>query len=378
MKNKNTYSENKLFKIPIWRQHNPKSISYKILNSFINICCKYLPIPVRKHIFSYINVITPISLRMFTLINRLYFSTYLITGKEKHTQAKMRILYCNHKKLNPYIRNILFYEEPNYEKKGKMFIWKIRKTCDKTNVDAIIIKSDMFYSGYFEKQDYMIMPEWVSMSLNLNRSLEDLKNKVFSHNVRREIKKASKNNYSYKIYQDIDKLNEFFYQMYLPYNKKRHGESALISNFQSIRFLFEINYKLMMFKQNNDDVSGWLFLLKNKRFRAKYLGILDDKTYLLKKELGAASFYFSIQWAKKQGANVIDFGATRPFLNDGSFIYKKKWGTTIQRAEKNVFFNIYAIKKFHEGKGINSFFQKNPFIKLEKNRLMIMDKRNES
>lgn len=375
MNNSKKYSFYEILKTPIWMQHRQSSISFKILHKLTDFSCKYLPRPIRKFVFTLIDLLIPLTLRILSPINQLYLSEYLVIGKEKHSKADLKILFFNNGKLDPYISKTFFFQTPQYKRIGRISLWKIKKECHKfsSEIDAILIKSDIFYSGFFEKQDFTIIPEWISMTLNLEKTIKKMYEDVFSKNARREIEKANRNNYSYKISQDKKKLKSFYYDMYLPYNKQKHRESALISNYHSIRHLFETDYKLMLFQQDNVNVSGWLFLLKNKKFRAKYLGILQEKMHLLKQGLGAASFYFSIQWAKEHNANVIDFGATRPFLNDGSFIYKKKWGTTIQRSEKLVFYQMYALKKCRESKGIITFLQMNPFVSLEKNQLYIKD-----
>lgn len=43
--------------------------------------------------------------------------------------------------------------------------------------------------------------------------------------------------------------------------------------------------------------------------------------------------YFTIEHAYELGCQVIDFGPSRPLLDDGVFRYKRKWGTRVQGAK---------------------------------------------
>ena len=95
---------------------------------------------------------------------------------------------------------------------------------------------------------------------------------------------------------------------------------------------------------------------------------MKEKFDHVKRGVIAASYYYLIQYSKKSSAKLIDLGSCRPFVNDGLFNYKRKWGTKIGKSE-NEFSEIYSFKQCSNNKGIKSFLINNPFIYLEKNRL---------
>ena len=369
----NKYTFQRILKTPVWQQNNQSTISYKIITVITEFCCKYLPKPVRKHTLSAIYVSTMLVSRISMLINQLNFSTYIVSGKEKHSGTELRIIYITSEGLDPYISNVLFCDIPQCEKIGKISIWNIKKECSKfsSTIDAIFIKSDMFYSRFFKNRGFIIFPELISMTLDLTKPFEKILDN-FSVNAKREIRKAKKYGYPYEISQDLEKLKLFYHKMYLPYAYQKHGKLAICVNFNTIRHLFETGYKLMLIKQNEEIVSGWLFSLKKKTYTARYMGITKGKTGLLRQGLGAAAFYFSILWAKENGVKIINFGACRPFLNDGVFRYKRKWGTKVEVAEKLFFYNNFALKICSDSKAIHSFLLKNPFICINDSQLQEM------
>jgi lipid II:glycine glycyltransferase (peptidoglycan interpeptide bridge formation enzyme) len=118
----------------------------------------------------------------------------------------------------------------------------------------------------------------------------------------------------------------------------------------------------MLIKLDNKYIFGSLFFIKKDMVIGTHAGIMDEQIDCLKKSMSAASYYFSIIWAKENGAKFLDFGTCRPFLNDGLFQYKKKWGATIEKANGN--FEIFAFKTYSNDKGMQSFLENNPFIRL--------------
>jgi hypothetical protein len=204
------------------------------------------------------------------------------------------------------------------------------------------------------------------MTLDISQPVEKIYSK-FSKSAKEDLRRMKKYRYPYEISSDLNKLEMFYYQMYLPYIISRHGKQANCASFYTFRHLFERGSKLMLIKHDDEYIFGSLFLIKKNRVHALYSGIMERKTDYLKKGVGAASYYFSILWAKENKAKFIDFGISRAFLNDGLFRYKKKWGTTIEKAG-NAYSGIFAFKLFNYNKGIESFLVNNPFISIRNNQ----------
>ncbi len=205
------------------------------------------------------------------------------------------------------------------------------------------------------------------MNLDIKEPLEKILSH-FSKSVKEDIRKIKKHNYSYEITEDPKKLEMFYYKMYLPYIKWKHGKNAVCSNYFAIRQLFDSNNKLMLIKHKNEYVYGALFRVNNKKVTATYVGAIKEKYNLFKKGLGSTPYYFLIIWAKENNIKKIDFGQTRAFLNDGVTRFKRKWGTNFKKI-KTPITNIYAIKTCNKSELIQNLKNDNPFIYLEKNNI---------
>jgi len=369
MKNKKINQFIKTIKKPWLLNSNQNTISYRFIKKLSEFCFNYLPRPIRKRMLSFLQTTSETLIRFITTINQLSYTAYLIDGKEKNSKSKLKILYLSNEGLYPYLMNLIFFEKPRYKTIDKIKIWNINKKIKKNynKIDAVFIESNTFYAGYFEKQGFTIIPESISMTLDISEPFEKIYKK-FSKSAKEDIRKVKRYKFTYELTNDPEKLKLFYYKMYLPYISQRHKEIATHTNFHAIRMSLEKNGRLMLIKHKNEYISGALFSIKKEKAIATYLGIKKEKTKLLKKGLTAASYYFFIKWAKGNGIKILDFGTSKAFLNDGLFRYKKKWGTKIDKTE-SYYYSVFPFKIYKQSKGIKSFVKNNPFVYLKKNQL---------
>ena len=347
------------------------TIGYNFLKKITEFCCDYIPKPIRKIVLSVLYNMSIILSRLLIITNGLSLTIYQITGKEKNCKEPLIILYLSNEKIYPYLENIIFYEKPKIRRIGKIYIWNIKKKIKNisSNIDAVFIENEMFYANYFERQGFTVIPEFISMILDTSKSFEEIYNN-FSKSAKEDTRKVKKHGFNYEISHDFKMLKLFYYKMYLPYMYNRHGKTAVCTNFHTMRLIFEREGKLLLIKLKNEYVFGGLFSVKNDKAIALYSGISDKENNLLQKGITAASYYFFIQWAKKNRIKTLDFGTSKPFFNDGLFKYKKKWGTTISKNER-YHYSIFPFKICKNSKAIMSYLKHNPFIYLEKNKVKI-------
>jgi hypothetical protein len=191
-----------------------------------------------------------------------------------------------------------------------------------------------------------------------------------SRSAKEDIRKIKKVGYGYEISHDKDELEFFYNQMYVPYVKWRYHNTDTLINFYAMKILFELGSKILFVKYKNDYIFGGLFIKKKDMVTAIHAGIKKGKFDHLKKGVIAASYYHLINYSKKEGARFIDLGSCRSFMNDGLFLYKLKWGAKIGKSG-NENSEIFAFKKCRKNKAIDSFLTNNPFIYLDKGRLIV-------
>ena len=351
-----------------WLINDPNSISYKFIGEITKVCC-YLPKSIRKSIFSFIDSFVISMSRLFLIFSQLSLNTYLVSGEEKHSGEMITILFLGNENPSPYILEILFSETPRIKKQFNTLIWNCQKKVNRIfpNINAIFIKSDRFYSNFFEKKGFTIIPEWISMTLDISGSLDEVY-KRFSKGTKEDLKKIKKYDYKCEISNDDEKLKSFYNNMYIPYISWKFGDTGVYANFYAIKHIFERGSKLLFIKLDDKYLFGGLFRKDRDKIFASYAGVMEDKFDFIQKGVITASYHHLIQKAKESGVNIVDFGYCRPFINDGVFAYKRKWGTKIEKAG-NDSADIFSFKICNNSKGMSSFLAKNPFVYLEKNKL---------
>ena len=353
---------------PWWLIDDENSISYKVVKE-ITDACSHLPKPIRKRMLSTIGTVVIWRSRFLFVLSHVSLKGYIVNGKEKHSGKGLRILFISTKAPSSHILNVIFKQKPEIKKKFKVSLLNNKKKINqiKSEIDAVLIKCDRFYAGFFEKQGFTIIPEWVRMTLDISEPFDSFITNL-SRSAKEDIRKIKKLGYTYEISQDINKLNFFYNKMYVPYVSWRFPETDIRTNFYTMKYLFEQGNKLLFVKHKDEYIFGGLFLKNKDKVTATYAGITEGKFDHVKRGVIAASYYYLIQHSKESGANLVDLGSCRPFVNDGLFSYKRKWGAKIGKSG-NECSEIYSFKQYSDNKGIKSFLTNNPFIYIEKNQL---------
>jgi len=368
MKNHQKKSITAILAKPWWQIGQENTINYKIMKSIIRTSY-ILPKNFRKNIFSFFDEVFFLISRLFSILNQIPLTAYIFTGKEKNSKEKIKIMYISNTTFDPYISKLIFLDQPKMENKFKINIINYKKKIKKLNskIDGILLKNDRFYSGYFEKQGFTSIPEWISTKLYITESWDNYK-KNLSKSVKEDLRKIKKNKFTYEISHEKDKIKMFYYKMYLPYITKKYRKIESCAHFYAIKHLFETGNEILFIKQNDEYIFGGVFLKKKNKIYASYAGVMQGKYDYIQKGAIAASYYYLIQHSIENNAKEIDLGSCRPFVNDGLFSYKKKWGAEIEKmgneCPQNYFFKVVNNKK-----SIKKFLSSNPAITMEKNHI---------
>ena len=224
----------KIISKPWWLIEDENSISYNFVKKFTDACSN-LPRPIKKNMFSAIENVVIWFSRFFFVISHVALKGYLVNGKEKHSGKNLKLLFIVAKDLSSFLVNLIYIQKPDIEKKFKITILNKKKIINQmqSDVDAIFIKCDRFYSGFLEKQGFTIFPEWIRMTLDISMPLEKFYANL-SKSAKEDIRKIKKMGYTYEVSHDINKLDFFYNKMYIPFVSYRFPESDIFSNFYKL------------------------------------------------------------------------------------------------------------------------------------------------
>ena len=362
MKTKGNLSKPQSPKGHWWAYTSEEGFNQRAFRSVVDFCCSSLPQPLKAVILALLASVGLWLLRVAMIITQFMLPVFLLQGQERTSRNPLTILYIGDETSIPFFSSLLYGDTPENSSAGLLHLWSIERHLQKPehSMDAVILKCDRFYAGFLEKKGFIIIPEWITMILDTSLSF-DMLHTNFSKSAKEDIRKIKKQGYTYEVTHDLNKLHLFYHDMYLPYAHWRYGPSAVCTSYPAIRLLFEKDNLLLLVKHNNEYVYGSLFSVKKDTIIATYAGVRKGHYDEVKKGLGAAPYYFLIIWAKKHNINTINFGKCRPFLRDGNFQYKKKWGTIV-KPSTSTYDGIFAFQPISSSHAMRQVLINNPFL----------------
>ena len=217
----------------------------------------------------------------------------------------------------------------------------------------------------FAKNGYLLLP-LVEFCMNLEPSFEKLVGRTSSRR-RRNIKKLSRFNYSCAVCRNDDsEFDLFYYGLYLPFVRKRFGESAQMQSYVKLRTICRRNGGIVFVRDGDRTVAGVLFRVSGNTVYAMCMGTYGGEYGFVKELACQKALLHLIEWARKEGLTCLNYGATLPFYSDHVFQYKKEWGMVVRNKQRQPF---CLLKLEATDDSFLAFVRQNPFVFLDDNRL---------
>ena len=286
---------------------------------------------------------------------------YRVRGRAKGGAELSTLVFASNKWLE-YFLKLLYEEEPAKEYFGDASFNEVPMLIKSKTHDIALVSSNMAFSDFLLSNGFFVLPH-IDFKLNIFPSWNVLYKKM-DRSLRRTINRIEERSFSYEITQDKNKIDFFYYQLYLPHVSGKYGKSARIVSLEECRRLSKKG-GLFLLKTEKKYVSGLIFSISNNELNLAISGVNDED---LKDKAYYALRYFFIKWAMLHGYKRIDSGMSNPFFTDGTFMYKKKWGMQMEPIQGRSA-GIFAVRFCSFSDGAKSFLLNNPFVFLEKGKL---------
>ena len=351
-----------------WLVKQANTLSRIILTSISNIS-NHLAIGTTKVILNFLQKLAFLTSRLINIISINKLQLYQYEGIEKFSNKKINILLSLDDESKNFFKNLIGDKFKLQKEYGNLSLKKINKIIIKNSShDIAIIKADLFYRKYLQRHGYHIIPEYISFSSYPSSTIENIMT-TFNQEVIQELEKASAYQLTYDITSNYNDFKNFYQKMYLPYINWKHQSHAKIASFSSILFLYHQGAKILQIKENNEIIFSGIFIERKHSIKTYYAAFMQGKYDYLKKGVTALSYYYLIKYAYNKNKKSIDFGTARPFITDGMFKYKSKWGMNIELSPPGIS-QIFSIKFKTNSASVRSFLLNNSFISLENNELI--------
>ncbi|MBN1217555.1 MAG: GNAT family N-acetyltransferase [Anaerolineae bacterium] len=244
------------------------------------------------------------------------------------------------------IRHLFFADETIAPQKiGRIALWRLSAQTQKwlaEDVDLVICELSPISPWIPKSLLTFTIPPWIYQVLVLPTPLETLLTGRRIEGIRRKIKKAQVAGFAYRFSQSKTDFDYFYYHMYTPFIKNRHGNLALITPYQhQWQRWFTRGGLVLVINKENKPVAGMLCYIANRTCFYIEGGILEARPDLFQQGINAVNIWYAIEWAYRHGAKIFNLGGTSPWRTNGSFIFKQRWGARVARRKR-----IYGERTF--------------------------------
>lgn len=328
------------------------------------------PLWLRRWLFSVLYSLYINLRRTQALLTQLRLSVSTVVGESKDGDS-LSVLFVGGKTFPSFLSEQFFKNSPQVKFVKKVWIWRIGHISRvDPDVDGLITSCDGFYQRWVEKAESYVFPHFVDMVLDVSEPIEVFFKKS-TKSVKADIQKVRKYGYSFEPCPDVNGLQQFYEQMYLPLIRTRHGNARVYTPpFFVFRWLQMMGYRLVLVKNNRGEViTGGYYYANHGMASVRYIGVINGNLDWVRKGAESALYYFFVTHPLDTELRVANFGGARPFFNDGLFWYKKKWG--MAASVSNDTSDIFGLRLIGDGGPLRSFLLDNPLIGINKKRELV-------
>jgi hypothetical protein len=258
---------------------------------------------------------------------------YRLTGKTRADTTGTMIVAGLGPAAN-YLPTIFFAEEPTQEFIRSVPIFRLSGylRAQRERVDLTVLRVDTILARSFLDRDYLPVPEWVRSGLTLPIDL--VQTNARNGSLKQDLRLGRKYGFTaIESHSEAD-LAEFYTTMFRPHTVGRHQSDVYLKSFDELKALFRRGC-LLWIMLDGRRVGGMMVTQKDRRFFLAATGVLSGDESLLRKGVLSAGYFHAMEYANRTQCTSLDFGGTRPSLNDGLLYYKRKWGARLDSKPTN-------------------------------------------
>ncbi len=158
---------------------------------------------------------------------------------------------------------------------------------------------------------------------------------LWNRSAKANIAKVKRGRFEFDVLNGDGWVTEFHRHMYKPSMRSRHGAEAYVDSRRAQAQLARTaGSELLRVLQDGKWVAGSINRSTPDGYRLAKIGWLEGEEGLLKSGVVSAVYWFSFQRAAVLGYQRFLFGQVAPYLEDGLFLYKSKWGARLSAEQR--------------------------------------------
>jgi len=297
------------------------------------------------------------------LLSQPHLPIYELQGQGQG--GPLSVTYVGLNLAKPYLKSILFEEDPVEREVGQAPFWRTDRLVDGLPGDIVIVEAYQRLIHRLPRQNALVLPHYVFPILDVRGDWQDVRSRLFKTVRTHELRLVRKHGYTYRVSHDPQDFEEFYHQMYWPTMDGRHGELSSPMSIAKAHQYFQHGW---LFRVERDDewVSGLICYLQQNTVIAQIMGVRDADTQLMRDGAASTLYYTAVHWANQNGYEAVNFLGTEPFLDAGQFRYKRKWGTAMSippQLHRRIWLKVQRVTP-----AVSTFLQENPCIVVDDRR----------
>lgn len=221
-----------------------------------------------------------------------------------------------------------FATPPTVEPRPPLPLPRVRSTLLRAapEFDFVAASIDRAISGLVARRDFVRSPHWVRFELQTPRSSEPFQPPC--RNLVRTLRRARQDGLTARLVSDDASIQHFCRELHTPFIHARFGADAHARPLPTLRWTVRRGGLIQILHQGRV-IGGLVFDRRGDTLVSLALGQLPLADAHLRSGVGAAVYFHLIETARELGCPTIDFGGCRPALEDGVFVFKRKWGMSV-------------------------------------------------
>jgi len=179
--------------------------------------------------------------------------------------------------------------------------------------------------------DVLRVPRAVSMTLPL-ADFTPAHERRLPTSARHDVARIRARGFSAVVCRDPAWAHEFFHRFHAPSIAARYGREGYVRGLRAIRRdVAQDGGEFLQIMRDGECVAALLGFPRSDGYRMAKLGWRAGDPQVAKSGALAAIYWFTMQRAHEIGLSQVRMGGTSPYLEDGQFRYKAKWGAVLER-----------------------------------------------
>lgn len=280
----------------------------------------------------------------------------LVSGKLKYNGQSGKVLLLGKNQLIQYYIAMLFDQVEASKKLKKHWFWQLHQVIKQNRYQlnfSLICGSEHTTKCYLQQNHkQFFIPNWLTGEANSQFTLS-------SKSVRSDLSRITRSNLWFQLSTSLPMAEAFYHHMYLPYINLRHQKSAIEMKWADLdNGLKAGTVDILYVYHEHTAIAGMVIDFAQGRPRLWSLGVLHGARHWLDMGAVAACYLFTGNWLALYGYSKFDFGLTHPWLLDGAFKFKSKWGNQILAAGDDGFLLTCYLSRSEQ----DAFLSNHPFI----------------